>query len=1123
MNTQNQYLKFCQVNICTLSRKSMIPLDKYTKDNSFDILAVQETKILKPPCISGYNMEHTVPETDKKGEYKIGGCALYIKDKFNNTCRLSQLEKGTKDVIWVLVYIGDVSYIIGTAYIHPEDNEGLENYLKTCKNALDLSNKYHCKGVISLGDFNCRHSLWKDHKINTAGSRLVDFLTDSEFSIISPCMPTFECIGGGTCIIDNIIVTDNLVESAEMNYVDYDHQELATGAPSRGHYPIISMFKVDLYGKSPEHLVKKVYDLKSADWNMWSLILDEEIQKTEQELLEQDSVTAQSIYNMLETSIRRAEETVMKTKILCKHSKPYWTRELSVLSSRIRLARKTFRKNNSIINKQILDQCKDEFTNELSKTINNWTNKGTEKLNTKDSAVFWKEYAKQFKIKDMNTKKIDILINEKGELLTEDEAKANLFYENFFTGHHLKDCTFDEPHKRYIDKQVHEKLHKINNHDSYLDSDNLLEAEDLNSPFTIEELSLALRKIKTSNKCFDGDNIHPLHIKHCGPRFKKWLLRLANNCLENEIWPWNTSKVVMLKKPGKDSYQKPGSYRPISITAYVGKLVERMIESRLRSHFSVDQAIDEEQEGYMPERSTCRYLYRLCAEMNKTKNKKLVGMLLLVDFEKAYDSVWLEGLLYKLQNAGVIGKMWYLIASFLLNRKVGINIGKYTSEYKNSKIGLPQGSVLAPLLFAFYISDMLNGINSAKFKYADDATIYCEAVNKDILLKNIQVEINMVKQWTDKWRFKINCGRNKTELVPVNFQPDEKDTLTLGNTNIDIVETSKVLGVWLDSKLSWKKQISTMRSKVWCQWINIKKLTHHNRGLKMETVVNLVKISVFSTLFYCAPVWLWENTDKFQDLWYDILKKATGSSFKPNQSKLELICNIPPIKIQVKSIIVKFLIKNLINHEEDLFTRSISQYTNINKHFVNQHVQYVKQYIASHEDLRTTYSINLADYESIRYTKTTIWKYIKKEWSQRVNEEFDTGEVFNWSELVTPNTIKTNMPRNLEVFLFGIMHGHLPGNKFLWNLSQVPSPLCDCKTEIETGDHMLFRCIIYQHKRDSIIGNTDPWEFTSVLNKESRKICHFMQKLKELLKYILKHRFNNEIQIKKYMLSYEDN
>ena len=143
--------------------------------------------------------------------------------------------------------------------------------------------------------------------------------------------------------------------------------------------------------------------------------------------------------------------------------------------------------------------------------------------------------------------------------------------------------------------------------------------------------------------------------------------------------------VVMLKKPGKESYQKPGSYRPISITSYVGKLVERMIDYRLREKFEVDESIDKEQEGYMPKKSTSRYLYRLIAEMSKTKNSKKVGMLLLIDFEKAYDSVWLEGLLYKLSAAGITKNIWKLIASFLLNRKVKIKIGNHVGNEMSSR------------------------------------------------------------------------------------------------------------------------------------------------------------------------------------------------------------------------------------------------------------------------------------------------------------------------------------------------------------------------------------------------------------------------------------------------------
>ena len=290
----------------------------------------------------------------------------------------------------------------------------------------------------------------------------------------------------------------------------------------------------------------------------------------------------------------------------------------------------------------------------------------------------------------------------------------------------------------------------------------------------------------------------------------------------------------------------------------------------------------------------------------------------------------------------------------------------------------------------------------------------------------------------------------------------------------------------------------------------------------METVIRLFKISVLPLLFYCAPVWLERKVTMFDDLWYDMLKTATGSTFKPDKDKLEAICGIPPLDLQVKGIVIKFLIKNLLNHDNDIFKESISECTENYRHFVNQHSQYLKQYIAVGNGMRSANRICLQEYSDIKYTKTSIWNYISNEWKNRLVQKVDTEEDINWISLIQPTTMRTRLPRHLEVLLINLMHGHFPGNKFMWNLSQVPSPLCPRKTSIETGSHILFECSLYSENRSMDITNGNFNELIRKLmdnqpeNKESNNILK--SELKVLLQEIYRKRFKGELRIKKYMI-----
>ena len=122
INNTEDLLHLCQINIFTLSQKSKLALNNYAHKNNFDFISIQETKKEKPPALTGYGVEFT---RSRGKDGKVGGCALYYKNKFKDSSRLTELERSTEDVIWMLVCIGNKKYIIGAVYIQPDDSTGL--------------------------------------------------------------------------------------------------------------------------------------------------------------------------------------------------------------------------------------------------------------------------------------------------------------------------------------------------------------------------------------------------------------------------------------------------------------------------------------------------------------------------------------------------------------------------------------------------------------------------------------------------------------------------------------------------------------------------------------------------------------------------------------------------------------------------------------------------------------------------------------------------------------------------------------------------------------------------------------------------------------------------------------
>ena len=311
------------------------------------------------------------------------------------------------------------------------------------------------------------------------------------------------------------------------------------------------------------------------------------------------------------------------------------------------------------------------------------------------------------------------------------------------------------------------------------------------------------------------------------------------------------------------------------------------------------------------------------------------------------------------------------------------------------------------------------------------------------------------------------------------------------------------MGVWVDGSLSWERQVKAVRQKAWYAWHNIKKLTSQYHGLKLSTIILLVKIAIMPIIFYCAPVWLHNKTEQFNDLWYDILKTATGSCCKPSVAKLEVICSLPPLELQINTIIVKFLIKNFLLHDEDLLKMEISHNIKQPRHIIHSHIKLLRDYIGHRTgSSRSVHTINVEDYQGrIFYSKLTMWRFIKQQWENRI-QIWQGDEKF--TDLIGERPLKTPCSRATEVYLFQCIHGHVSLNSFLWNLSLVSSPLCDCKEKEETPDHVIFYCKEFSEIRDELIIEGDSL-LSTIANlarskdsyEEFKRFCKLMNSIRK--------------------------
>ena len=238
------------------------------------------------------------------------------------------------------------------------------------------------------------------------------------------------------------------------------------------------------------------------------------------------------------------------------------------------------------------------------------------------------------------------------------------------------------------------------------------------TPFTIRDLGDAISLLK-NGKAQGLDNIHHEMIKCFGPTTRFWLLDRLNDCLKQQQIPnvWRKAKVVALLKPGKDP-ESPKSYRPIALLCSLYKLLERMILTRLQC--KIEHILIPQQAGFRPGKSCCSQVLNLTQHIEDGFELGQITGAAFIDLTAAYDTINHRRLLVKLVMITDDVPLTKFIRTMLSNRRFKVELNGKQSRRRNQRNGLPQGSVLSPLLFNVYTNDQPLPVATNSFIYADD-------------------------------------------------------------------------------------------------------------------------------------------------------------------------------------------------------------------------------------------------------------------------------------------------------------------------------------------------------------------------------------------------------------------
>ena len=336
-------------------------------------------------------------------------------------------------------------------------------------------------------------------------------------------------------------------------------------------------------------------------------------------------------------------------------------------------------------------------------------------------------------------------------------------------------------------------------------------------PISDEKILNIIRSLNP-NKAHGWDGISVRMIKLSDTALVTPLKIIFENCLRRGSFPemWKCANVVPVHK--KNEKNLKGNYRPISLLPMFGKIFEKLVYDSLYSHLVSCKLLNPNQSGFCPGDSTINQLISITHTIFKAFdcNPPHDVRSVYLDFSKAFDRVWHDGLIYKLKCCGVSGALLSLIQSFLKNRKQRTVLNGLNSDWGEISAGVPQGSILGPLFFLVYINDLDTGVKCNVKLSADDTSLFTVAEDSNLAADDMNHDLELIRQWAYDWKMSFNPDPQK-QAVELNFSTKRNEMnhseIRFNNILVIKVEEHKHLGIILDSKLSFSTHIKEVITK----------------------------------------------------------------------------------------------------------------------------------------------------------------------------------------------------------------------------------------------------------------------------------------------------------------------
>ena len=301
----------------------------------------------------------------------------------------------------------------------------------------------------------------------------------------------------------------------------------------------------------------------------------------------------------------------------------------------------------------------------------------------------------------------------------------------------------------------------------------------------------------------------------------------------------------------------PSDYRPISITPILSKIYERLLAKRLNTFAECNNLFPNQQFGFRKGLGACDAVLTISDRVQRALDTGSEARLIGLDFSAAFDRVNHQALIYKLKQLGIGGPFLNILTEFLTDRKQRVVVDGHHGEWRNVVSGVPQGSVLGPLLFILFTQDMWVGLENQLVAYADDATLLAVIPSPDerqLVSDSLNRDLTKISEWCRLWGMKLNPTKTQSMIVSRSrtLYPEHPDLL-LNNVVLNTCNSFKILGVLFDSKFTFEQHVRSISSSV-AQKIGLLRKSYKIFG-DTSVLRKCFNSFILPCLEYCSPAW----------------------------------------------------------------------------------------------------------------------------------------------------------------------------------------------------------------------------------------------------------------------------